>query len=119
MLAALLLPPIPALHLTAVTPADDTITVTLTSTQATAACPLCSCPATRIHSSYARVPTDLPWAGTTVRLVLTVRRFFCDNPACARKLFCERLRPALRVYAHQTTRRAATLQRLGLRVGSK
>ena len=119
MLPAVLLPPIPALHLTAVTPADDIITVTLTSTQATAACPLCSSPATRVHSSYARVPTDLPWAGTTVRLVLTVRRFFCDNSACDRKLFCERLGPALRVYAHQTTRRAAALQRIGLRVGSK
>lgn len=119
MLAAVLLPPIPALHLTAVTPTDDRIIVTLTATQATAACPLCTWQATRIHSSYARVPTDLPWAGTTVRLVLTVRRFFCDNPACERRLFCERLGPALRVYAHQTTRRAAILQRLGLRVGSK
>ena len=119
MLAAVLLPPIPALQLTAVTPTADRIIVTLTATQATAACPLCTCPATRIHSPYARVPTDLPWDGTTVRLVLTVRRFFCDNPTCERKLFCERLGPALRVYAHQTTRRTATLQRLGLRVGSK
>src|SRR5438067_1501509 len=116
MLADLLLPPIPDLLLTGIATTADTLTLTLTTTHPTAACPLCSVAATRIHSAYSRAPADLPCAGLRVRLLLTVRRFFCDNPACPRKLFCERLGPALRVYARRTTRLAAHLQLLGLRL---
>jgi hypothetical protein len=34
---------------------------------------------------------DLPWGGWTVRLVLGVRRLFCDTPGCARRIFTERV----------------------------
>jgi len=115
MLADLLLPPIPALLLTRIDSTPDTLTLALTATQATTPCPLCSVAATRIHSTYSRAPADLPCTYLRLRLVLAVRRWFCDNPACPRILFCERLGPALPVYARLT----GHLQLRGLRVGSK
>ena len=39
----------------------------------------------------AQSPADLPWADWSVTLHLAVRKFFCANPQCRRKIFCERL----------------------------
>ena len=33
---------------------------------------------------------DLPWASQSVSLQLLIRRFFCFNHSCARKVFTER-----------------------------
>ena len=34
-----------------------------------------------------RHPRDLPCVGRPIRLVFTVRKFFCRNPDCSRKVF--------------------------------
>lgn len=34
---------------------------------------------------------DLPWAGIPVSFKVRVRKLFCDNPLCPRKVFAERL----------------------------
>ncbi len=49
-------------------------------------CPLCFCPAERRHSHYTRMVADLPCAGFRIQLTLHVRRFFCDNADCTRKI---------------------------------
>jgi transposase len=67
------------------------ITVIGRSTQATVPCPLCTTPAHRIHSHYERTLADLPWAHYCVRLQLRVRKWFCRNPHCRRRIFTERL----------------------------
>jgi len=54
-------------------------------------CPQCAMPSFAIHSSYHRHPRDLPCIGRPIRLVFTVRKFFCRNPTCSRKVFAERL----------------------------
>src|SRR5690242_1668249 len=69
-----------------------------------AACPLCQHEAHRVHSHYTRTLQDLPCAGKALRLVVLVRRFFCENQACARKIFAERLPELTSVYARRTTR---------------
>src|SRR4051812_20704860 len=97
MLADLLLAPIPDLHLAELTLDPQSVTLHLAATTPTAACPLCAQAATRVHSHYVRHPADLPWAGQTIRYLLRVRRFFCDDPHCARRIFAERFGPALRV----------------------
>src|SRR5207253_5995775 len=56
-----------------------------------AACPLCQHSAHRVHSHYMRTLQDLPCTGKALRLVVLVRRFICENKACARKIFAERL----------------------------
>jgi transposase len=73
---------------------DDTtaqITLRVRSTQISAPCPLCATPARRIHSNYERTLADLPWAQYRVRLQLRVRKWFCRNRACPRRIFTERL----------------------------
>ena len=82
----------------------DQLVLAVAATQAEAVCPLCSLPATRIQSRYTRTLADLPWASQSVSLQLLVRRFFCLNPSCARKIFTERLPTVVRPYARRTIR---------------
>ena len=53
------------------------------------ACPRCGQPSRRVHSRYRRRLVDAPIAGRPVQLRLGVRRFFCDNAACATRTFAE------------------------------
>jgi transposase len=71
--------------------AAQEVTVELAAIAVTCPCPSCQEPATRIHTHYQRTVADLPWAKLMVRLHLHVRKFFCDNAACQRKVFTERL----------------------------
>src|SRR5215216_7952326 len=54
-------------------------------------CPLCGSGSSRVHSRYSRTVSDLPWHGISVELEVRAGRFFCDEPSCERKIFCERL----------------------------
>jgi hypothetical protein len=56
---------------------------------------------------------DLPCAGKALQLLVLVRRFFCGNEACPRKLFAERLPERTSVYARRTTRCKETLAERG------
>jgi len=85
--------PLPeGLELTSVSEGTDAVLVRVTSLRESSLCPLCSLPSTSIHSYYRRHPMDLPCAGRPIRLLLTVRKFFCHNQACSRKIFTERVR---------------------------
>ena len=88
-----LLPDATALHLEAceVDAPTTQITLRVRATQTSAPCPLCATPARRIHSDYERTLADLPWAQYRVRLQLRVRKWFCRNRSCPRRIFTERL----------------------------
>jgi len=58
---------------------------------AAAECPSCGVTTSRVHGSYQRMLHDWPLAGTPVVIRLTVRRFVCDAPACARRTFTEQV----------------------------
>jgi transposase len=101
---------------------DDTatqITLRVRSTQATAPCPLCDTPAQRIHSRYERTLADLPWAQYRVRLQLRVRKWFCRNRSCPRRIFTERLPTIAAPWARRTLRLAQRLVALGVALGGK
>jgi transposase len=119
MLASFLLPDVPSLRLDAILADDHSIRVTMTSTQPTMACPLCAEASTRIHSRYQRTVRDLPWAGHTVQVRLHVRRFFCSNPSCERKIFAERLGATIRTFARRTDRLASQLCHLAFRLSAE
>lgn len=70
----------------------------------TAACPSCHVTGRRTHSRYQRHPHDLPCFGFSVRLHLTVRRFFCDNEHCPRRTFAEPFPSLLHHRARRTQR---------------
>jgi len=91
----------------------------MTSTQSTAACPLCAEASARIHSHYQRTVRDLPWASHSVHVRLHVRRFFCSNPSCERKVFVERLGTTIRAFARRTERLASQLCQLAFRLSAE
>jgi len=67
--------------------ATNTITAFAVTTSPEAKCPLCHQPASRVQSRYVRTLVDLPCSGQGVRWLVQVRRFWCENAACARKIF--------------------------------
>lgn len=81
----------PGVRVTDLAITADAVTVHAESTATTSACPRCGAVATRVHSRYTRTVTDLPVHGWRTTLVVTARRFFCDDPHCPRSVFCERL----------------------------
>jgi transposase len=48
-----------------------------------------------------------------------VRRFFCENPECIRKIFAEQLPDLTSVYARRTTRATSALSEIGFALGGK
>src|SRR5882672_3695183 len=116
---ARLLPDATLLHLEACEVDDITAQITLRvqSTQTRAPCPLCATPARRIHSDYGRTLADLPWAQYRVCLQLRVRKWFCRNRACHRRIFTERLPTVAAPWARRTLRLAQRLMALGVALG--
>ena len=84
------------------------------SKQLEPACPVCGAPSTRVQSRYSRTLADLPWHGVQARIFLRVRRFFCDNDACSRAIFAERLPQVAAPYARRTRRRMRAWSQAGL-----
>ncbi len=102
------------LHIERVTTCANELLVSVISSSPTACCPLCNIQAARIHSRYTRRVADLPCAGRHVILLLTVRKFFCPNPICPRKIFAEQFPDLVPSYARLTTRLREALVALGL-----
>jgi transposase len=118
---ARLLPDATLLHLEACE-VDETaaqITLRVQSTQPSAPCPLCATLARRIHSDYERTLADLPWAQYRVSLQLRVRKWFCRNRSCPRRIFTERLPTLAAPWARRTLRLAQRLVALGVALGGK
>jgi len=65
----------------------STLVLSLAVETPEAACPLCQQMGSRVHSHYTRTLADLPCVAKNLQLLVVVRRFFCDNQACARKIF--------------------------------
>jgi len=65
--------------------------IRLRANSETARCPACGGRSRRVYRRYIRKAADLPWHGVPVVLLLSARRFFCDEPSCGRRIFCERL----------------------------
>lgn len=102
------------LELTQMERHEDQLVLHVTATSPSAVCPQCGQPATRLHSRYRRVVKDLPCTGQAVRLILHVRKFFCDAADCVRKVFAERLPHLVAPWAQMTTRLSEALQSIGL-----
>ncbi len=119
MLIDPLLPGSSCLRLDQILITESAITVTVTTTQPEAICPLCACVSTRVHSRYCRTIADLPWAGVPVRLYLRARKFFCSNPCCRRTIFAERLPTIVASSARRTLRLTDNQRQMGLDHGGE
>jgi len=80
---------------------DDGLLVQVGVSADMASCPKCRVASRRVHSRYVRRLSDTAIATRPARLVVTARKFFCINPSCGRKVFCEELAFADR-YARRT-----------------
>jgi transposase len=93
------------------------LTLRVASRQALGHCPVCRFPTRRIHSYYERTLADLPWAHLRVVLQLRVRKFFCANGRCTRRIFTERLPQLVVPWARRTQRLAAWLAHMAVALG--
>jgi transposase len=108
------LPLLDGLSLSQVFTEGPQLTVEVTSTRGCSCCPLCGQASSAIHSHYSRTLRDAPCGGQQVVLHLTVRKFFCRNPLCPRKVFTERLPTFVEPWARMTLRLERLIQAIGL-----
>ncbi|HTZ68251.1 MAG TPA: ISL3 family transposase [Roseiarcus sp.] len=81
-------------------------------------CPLCGTACRRVHSHYRRRLADLPAAGVKIALTLRARRFFCDDKACARRVFAERFE-TVEPRARRTSRLDDVVHCLAIALGGR
>ena len=92
----------------------DLVVIVVVSVRPSSCCPLCAQASSQVHSQYQRTLRDVSCGGRKVVLHLFVRKFFCRNQDCARKIFTERLLPFVRPWAQVTTRLFEAVQAIGL-----
>jgi transposase len=114
-----LLPQAPLLHLETwqIDTTTGQVTLRVQSTQTLMHCPVCRFPTRRIHSRYMRTVADLPWAEYRVVLQLSVRKFFCANGRCLRRIFTERLPGVVAPWARRTERLLHWLAHIAVALG--
>jgi transposase len=95
-------------------PQGDLLAIAVVSVRPFSCCPLCAQASWQIHSQYQRTLRDVPCGGRKVVLHLSVRKFFCRNPACVRKIFTERLPAFVEPWARVTIRLFEEVQAIGL-----
>ncbi|MFE2423415.1 transposase family protein [Streptomyces hokutonensis] len=67
-----------------------------------AGCSGCGAQSSRVHARYQRMLADAPSAGRRTRVVVTVRRLKCANPACALSTFSEQVPHLITPFARRT-----------------
>ncbi len=105
-----LLPDPASLSLESIRVENGTIVLATRTATPSAACPCCGHLSERVHSRYRRTLLDLPWQGNAVRVSLTLRKLFCDNPQCQWRIFAERVPAVAQRYARRTCRLADALR---------
>jgi transposase len=113
------LPIPPSLQVEALLLGEDGLTILAASETIDAPCPLCGERTDRVHSRATRTLADLPWATLTVHLRVAVRKFFCDNPVCARQIFAERLDGVAQAAARRTDRQRERLTAIAVALGGE
>ncbi len=109
-----LLPLPQGLQITQVENLEAGLMIHVLSTRPTCCCPLCQTESDAVHSRYQRSLKDLPCCGQQIGLQLTVRKFFCQNQRCQRRIFTERLPTFVEPWAQMTLRFSQALQAIGL-----
>src|SRR5262249_55313043 len=66
------------------------VTITVHAVSPTALCPCCGTISKREQSRSTRTLRDLPTSGRPVHLIVRVRRFYCQESTCPRRIFAER-----------------------------
>jgi transposase len=97
----------------------DLLAIAVVSVSPSSWCPRCAHESSQVHSQYQRTLRDVPCGGRKVVLHLSVRKFFCRTPDCARKIFTERLPAFVQPWAQVTIRLFEAVQVVGLATGGE
>ena len=119
MLESTILPDPKHLSLRLLVQEQNSIRAVVATRATQAACPVCGHESARVHSHYMRQIADLPWHGVPLRIELHLRRFFCDQPTCPRRIFAERLSGVVEPYARRTVQLTQALTVLGFALGGE
>ena len=110
----------PGCRVEAITPdGPDLLHVNARGTRPGSRCPDCGRASRAVHSRYRQHPADLPSLGHRVRVRLRVRRFYCRNARCARRIFAEHLPELVAPHARRTCRFREAQGRVGAALGGK
>ncbi|MEV8311114.1 transposase family protein [Streptomyces flavidovirens] len=82
-------------------------------------CSACGVPSKRVHSRYERRISDRPVAGRSVIILLTVRRFFCDNAECEHRTFVEQIAGISERYRQASTGLRQLLHAIATELGGR
>ena len=85
----MLFPHLRGLRVGQVEDTGDAVVIRACCRAAQARCPLCGAVSSRVHGGYGRVVADGAAGGRPVLIALSVRRFRCPEPSCARVTFAE------------------------------
>ncbi|PWJ48797.1 helix-turn-helix resolvase-like protein [Dyadobacter jejuensis] len=96
---------------------DPGMLIAAVSTQKCSACPCCGKRSKSVHGFYDRSLADLPVSGREVKVILRVRKFFCKNRNCLRKVFTERFIDQIKPYGRCFSRSADMVRSVGLKLG--
>jgi len=89
------------------------------SSSNSAICPYCQTLSKKRHSVYVRKPQALPCSHTPIQLILSVQRYFCENPACTHKTFAERIPDTAPFYSRRTLDLDALLNIMGFEMSAE
>lgn len=95
------------------------VTITVRAASSTAPRPCCGSVSKRIQSRYTRTLRDLPASGRPVHLIVRVRRFFCQESTCPRRIFAERFPSLTLPRVKFTLRLQETFREMGFALGGE
>ena len=85
----MLFPHLRGLRVGQVEDTGDAVVIRASCRAAQARCPACGAVSSRVHGGYGRVVADGAVGGRPVLIALSVRRFRCPEPSCAKVTFAE------------------------------
>jgi transposase len=95
------------------------VRITARTRSSAAVCPECGTVSRRVHSRYERRLLDTAVAGCEVVICLSVRRFTCPSPECAKVTFAEQVSGLTSRYARRTPAVTAVLEAVALALGGR
>jgi transposase len=99
--------------------APDSVTIFVHAMATEATCGSCGTRSARVHAGYRRSLADLPVGGRRVRVVVSIRRFKCPDPACAQATFSEQIIGLTAPFARRTPAMTTALLALALALAGR
>ncbi|MFI1213507.1 transposase family protein [Streptomyces sp. NPDC020802] len=115
----LLLPQLVSVVVESVAVVDGVVVVTAHTRDGPAPCTGCGQKSAWSHSGYQRHVADEAVGGRPVRIDLTVRRLYCENPSCPKQTFAEQVDGLTVRYQRRTPALQAVVSAVGVALAGK